>query len=40
MTVDDFDAFAPTRRTLRQFLGACDDLRTLIRDVMLPTPDK
>ena len=40
LTVDDFDTFAPTRRTLRQFLGACDDLRALIRDVMLPTPDK
>ena len=40
LTVDDFDTFAPTRRTLRQFLGACDDLRVLIRDVMLPNPDK
>ena len=24
--VDEFDDFAPTRRTLRQFLAACDDL--------------
>ena len=40
LTVDEFDTFAPTRRTLRQFLGACDDLRVLIRDIMLPTPDK
>ena len=36
---DEFDVFAPTRRTLRQFLGAGDDLRRLVRDVMLPNPD-
>jgi len=35
----EFDDFAPTRRTLRQFLGACDDLRQLVRDVMIPNPD-
>lgn len=40
LTVADFDTFAPTRRTLRQFLGACDDLNQLIRDVMLPNTDK
>ena len=40
LSVDEFDTFAPTRRTLRQFLGACDDLRALVRDVMLPNPDK
>jgi transaldolase len=39
LAVADFDSFAPTRRTLRQFLGACDDLNRLIRDVMLPNPD-
>ena len=39
LAVSDFDAFAPTRRTLRQFLGACDDLNKLVRDVMLPNPD-
>jgi len=39
LAVADFDAFPPTRRTLRQFLGACDDLNRLIRDVMLPNPD-
>jgi transaldolase len=36
----DFDEFAPTRRTLRQFLGACADLAQLVRDVMLPNPDR
>ncbi len=38
LTVDQFDTFAPTRRTLRQFLGACDDLRSLVRDVMVENP--
>ncbi len=38
LTVDQFDTFAPTRRTLRQFLGACDDLSGLVRDVMVENP--
>jgi transaldolase len=40
LAVDEFDDFAPTRRTLRQFLGACDDLRALVRDIMIPNPDR
>ena len=40
LSVAEFDSFAPTRRTLRQFLGACDELNQLIRDVTLPNPDK
>jgi transaldolase len=40
LSAAEFDTFAPTRRTLRQFLGACDDLNALIRDVMLPNPDR
>jgi transaldolase len=36
---DEFDAYPPTRRTLRQFIAACDDLSQLVRDVMLPNPD-
>ena len=39
LAVAEFDSFAPTRRTLRQFLAACDDLNHLVRDVMLPNPD-
>jgi transaldolase len=39
LSVDDFDDFAPTRRTLRQFLTACGDLTQLVRDIMLPNPD-
>lgn len=40
LAIEEFDQFGPTRRTLRQFLGACDDLRGLARDVMIPNPDK
>lgn len=39
LSIDQFDAFPPARRTLRQFLGACDDLRALVREVMIPNPD-
>ncbi len=39
LTVDEFDAFGPTRRTLRQFIAACGDLDALIRDFLLPNPD-
>ncbi len=40
LTADRFDAFPPTIRTLRQFIGACHDLDSLIRDRMLPNPDE
>lgn len=40
LSIKDFDAFAPTRRTLRQFIAACHDLPAIIRDVMLPNPDQ
>jgi len=39
LSVDEFDAFPPTRRTLRQFISACHELNSLIRDVMIPNPD-
>lgn len=35
---EEFDSFAPTVRTLRQFIAACTDLAGLVRDVMLPDP--
>jgi len=38
MSVDEFDAFGPTVRTLRQFIGACSDLDALVRDFMLSMP--
>src|ERR1700758_1692262 len=39
LSSDEFDFFAPTRRTLRQFLAACHDLDGIVRDAMLPNPD-
>ena len=40
LRTDEFDGFGPTRRTLRQFIGACGDLDALVRDVMIPNPDQ
>src|SRR6201997_4894483 len=39
LTLTEFDSFAPTRRTLRQFIAACHELDALVRDIMLPNPD-
>jgi transaldolase len=39
LTLEEFDAFGPTRRTLRQFIAACHDLDGLVRDFLLPNPD-
>ncbi len=39
MNVQEFDGYGATRRTLRQFCKATDDLAALIRDVMIPNPD-
>ncbi len=39
LRVEEFDSFAPTRRTLRQFISACHDLDAIVRDFMLPNPD-
>ncbi|HXM15017.1 MAG TPA: transaldolase family protein, partial [Candidatus Eremiobacteraceae bacterium] len=39
LTLEEFDAFGATRRTLRQFIAACADLNAIIRDVMIPNPD-
>jgi transaldolase len=39
MTVDEFDTFGPTVRTLRAFISSYHDLVALIRDFMLPNPD-
>jgi transaldolase len=40
MIIEEFDSFGPTRRTLRQFISACHDLDALVRDVLIPNPDK
>ncbi len=39
MTLDEFDSFGATVRTLRSFIGSYQDLVALMRDFMLPNPD-
>jgi len=39
LSLEEFDSFGPTVRTLRQFNAACTDLAILVRDIMLPNPD-
>ncbi|WP_040283547.1 transaldolase family protein [Tessaracoccus massiliensis] len=38
MTPEEFEDFGPTRKTLRQFLGADADLDALVRDIIVPAP--
>ena len=40
IAVDEFDAYGATRRTLRQFIAAVADLDALVRDFLVPNPDK
>jgi transaldolase len=40
MTIDEFDSFGPTVRTLRTFIESYADLLSFVRDFMLPNPDK
>jgi len=39
LSPDEFLRFGATRRTLRQFLSATDELEWLVRDTLLPAPD-
>jgi transaldolase len=39
LSIEDFDRFGPSRRTLRQFITACHELDGVVRDVLLPNPD-
>jgi transaldolase len=39
MTIEDFDTFGPTARTLRQFIEACHELEGQIREFIIPNPD-
>ncbi len=39
LSVEEFDAFGPTLRTLRQFIAACHDLPAQIREFVTPDPD-
>ena len=38
MSPQEFDGFGATRKTLRQFLGADEELDQLVRDVLVPAP--
>jgi transaldolase len=40
MGPEQFQDFGATRRTLRQFLAATADLEGLVRDVILPDPER
>jgi transaldolase len=40
MTVDEFDVYGATVRTLRGFIASYQDLVATIRDLMLPNPDR
>jgi transaldolase len=39
LSAQEFDTFAPTVRTLRQFIEACHGLAAYVRDLMLPNPE-
>jgi transaldolase len=39
LSVNEFDTFGATSRTLRQFTAACADLSALVRDFLIPNPD-
>ena len=40
LSIDEFDTFGATRRTLRGFIASYQDLVAVVRDAMLPNPDK
>jgi len=40
LTPEQFDTFGPTQRTLRQFIEGYEDLVHVIRDCMIPNPDR
>lgn len=39
LRIDEFDSYGATRRTLRQFIAACHDLDSVVRDFLVPNPD-
>ena len=40
LSLDEFDMFGATGRTLRGFIASYQDLVAVVRDVMLPNPDE
>ena len=39
MSIEEFDTYGATRRTLRGFIGGYDSVVEIVRDFMLPDPD-
>jgi transaldolase len=39
LSIDEFDSYGATVRTLRGFIGSYHDLVAIVRDFMLPNPD-
>ena len=39
LTIDEFDGYGATVRTLRTFIGSYHDLVGAVRDIVLPNPD-
>ena len=39
LTIDGFDIYGATVRTLRGFIASYHDLQAVIRDFMIPNPD-
>jgi len=39
LTIDEFDTFPPTVRTLRQFIGSYHELLHAVQEAILPNPD-
>lgn len=39
MTIEEFDGYGATRRTLRQFIGGYDSVVAIVRGLMIPDPD-
>lgn len=39
LSVEEFDTYGPTARTVRQFLEATHELASRVRDIILPNPD-
>lgn len=40
LTIEQFASYGATARTLRQFIEGYDELCRMIRDLMIPNPDK
>jgi transaldolase len=39
LSLEEFDTYGATRRTLRGFIASCAEMNGMIRDIILPNPD-